>query len=152
MVRLNAAGSALEYATFLGGSDNDVGQDIVLDGSGRVYVTGSARSNNFPVTSGAFATGYKGGSDAYVARLNATGSALEYATFLGGSSDDNVVAIVLDASGWAYVTGNTYSSNFPTTPGAFDTTHNGDRDGFVARLNAAGNALEYATFSRWDRG
>ncbi len=149
VVRLNANGSAMEYSTFLGGSESDNGRCIVLDSAGRAYISGGTRSNDFPTTPGAFDTSFNGGlyGDAFVIRLNANGSQLEYSTLLGGSNSDYGDAIAVDATGRAYVTGPTWSSDFPTTPGAFDTGYNGGYvDGFVVRLNSNGGALEYATF------
>lgn len=146
VVRLNEAGSALEYATFLGGSNDEHGYGIAVDAISRAYVTGDTTSGNFPTTPGAIDLHYNGDSDAFVARLNATGSALEYGAFLGGHLRDNGYGIAVDAAGRAFVTGGTVSSNFPTTTGAFDPSHNGDLDAFVVRLNASGSALEYSTF------
>ena len=156
VVRLNAAGNALEYATFLGGSDYDYGSALALDATGRAVVLGVTRSSNFPTTPGAFCpTQNVWSEDAFVVRLNAAGSALDYGTFLGGSSEDRGHGLALDAAGRATVTGDTRSSDFPTTPGAFDTSNNGGTDAFVVRLNAAGSALDYATFLGgilWDDG
>jgi hypothetical protein len=147
VARLNAAGTALEYATFLGGGGGDWGKDIAVDGAGRAYVAGDTTSADFPATPGAFDPSHNGGYwDAFVARLNAAGTALEYAAFLGGGSVDSSPAIAVDGAGRAYVAGGTASADFPATPGAFDTSHNGDDDAFVARVNPAGTALEYATF------
>ena len=129
---------------------------IAVDGAGSAYVTGDTSSTDFPTTPGAFDTSYNGGDgDAFVAKLNPAGSGLAYATFLGGSGEDAGYAIAVDGAGSAYVTGDTDSSNFPTTPGAFDTSYNGGTwersslscpDAFVAKLNPAGSALAYATF------
>jgi hypothetical protein len=152
VAKLSADGSQLEYATYLGGSGDDWGSDIAVDGSGSAYVTGFSHSSNFPTTLGAFQTTHGGGAnygDAFVAKVRADGSALEYATFLGGSGDDWGVGIAVDDGGAAYVAGFTYSSDLPTTPGALDTNYNGNSlngDAFVAKLNAAGSGLEYATF------
>jgi len=147
VVKLSAAGSALTYATFLGGSSGDVGYDIAIDASGAACITGYTWSSDFPTTAGAFDTGFNGYYyDAFVVKLNAAGSALTYATFLGGSSLDEGLGIAVDTSGAAYITGYTWSSDFPTTAGAFDTSSNGDYDAFVVKLNAAGSALAYATF------
>ncbi len=153
VMRLNASGSALDYATFLGGNGADSGSALALDSEGCATVTGSTTSNDFPTTPNAFDTSYSGG-DAFVVRLNANGSALDYATFLGGSAEDRGSALALDAAGRATVTGFTASSDFPTTPNAFDTSYN-DNDVFVAQLDAAGSALDYATFlggSSWEFG
>ena len=149
VVKINTTGSALVYSTFLGGSAGDRGCAIAVDESGAAYVTGetSWHVDDFPTTSGAFDRSHNGYDDAFVVKLNSTGSVLVYATFLGGSSDEWSSAIVVDGSGAAHVTGFTYSSNFPTTSGAFDRSHNGgDYDAFVAKLNATGSALTYATF------
>ena len=114
----------------------------------RTIVTGRTFSSNFPTTTGAFDPTFNGGSDAFMARLNAAGSALDYGTFLGGTSNDRSRGIAVDGTGRATVTGETTSSNFPTTPGAFDLSYNSPTytDAFVARLNLDGSALDYATF------
>ena len=161
VLRLNAAGSALEYATYLGGTDYDEARGIALDAAGRAYVTGFTYSPDFPTTPAAFDYSLNGNDDTFVVCLNESGSALVYATFLGEILADGGQAIALDASGRAYVAGATRSPYFPTTPGAFDTSYNGGQlDGFVARLDATGSVLEYATFLGgsdydtvdWDRG
>ena len=142
--KLNAAGSGLLYSTYLGGNDDDVGYSIALDASGNAYLTGLTSSSDFPTTSGAFQTTFGGISDAFVSKLNAAGSALVYSTYLGGSAYDLGGGIMADASGNAYVTGLAASSNFPTTPGAFQTT--GNSDAFVTKLNSIGSALLYSTY------
>jgi hypothetical protein len=155
VVKLNPAGSGLAYATFLGGSNDDRGYAIAVDGTGSAYVTGDTKSTDFPTTPGAFDRSHNGYWDAFVVKLNPAGSELAYATFLGGSGEDYSLAIAVDGTGSVYVTGGTGSSDFPTTPGAFDRSHNGGRDAFVAKLNPAGSALAYATFlggSADDRG
>ncbi|MDP2659856.1 MAG: SBBP repeat-containing protein [Dehalococcoidia bacterium] len=138
----------LSYATFLGGSGTEIGRGIAVDGSGAAYVTGYTEGNNSPTTPGAYDTSFNGGQDAFVAKLNPAGSALVYATFLGGSGADQGYAIAVEGSGAAYVTGLTGPSDFPTTPGAYDTSFNGgSNDAFVAKLNPAGSALVYATLT-----
>jgi hypothetical protein len=147
IVKLNPAGSALAYATFLGGGNTDQGSGIAVDGTGSAYMTGYTSSTDIPTTPGAFDTSYNSGtysSDAFVAKLNPVGSGLAYATFLGGSDADFGESIAVDRVGSAFVTGYTYY-NFPTTPGAFDTGFNGLADAFVAKLNPAGSGLVYAT-------
>ncbi len=149
LVKLNPTGSALAYATFLGGADNDWGYSIAVDAAGSAYVTGEADSSDFPTTPGAFDTSYNGDDDGFVVKLNPTGSALAYGTFLGGSDIDRGYGIAVDAAGSACVIGGTASSDFPTTPGAFDTSYNSgpyDHDAFVVKLNPTGSALAYATF------
>jgi hypothetical protein len=157
--KLNASGSALVYSTYLGGNVFDQGSGIAVDASGNAYVSGSTSSSDFPTTTGAFQTTYGGGnSDAFIAKLNATGSALLYSTYLGGSGSDWGQAIAIDASGNAYVTGQTDQpppspNNFPVTPGAFQTTFGGGgmsecyfADAFVSKLNPTGSALVYSTY------
>jgi hypothetical protein len=151
VTKLNPDGSALVYSTFLGGVAGDIGRGIALDAAGNAYVTGdTASSADFPTTAGAFDQIFNGGSnDAFVTKLNPDGSALVYSTFLGGSTSDASSGIAVDASGNAYVTGNTASSaDFPTTTGAFDQIFNGgSNDAFVTKLNPAGTApLVYSTF------
>jgi hypothetical protein len=140
------SGGALLYSTFLGGKGDDSGNGVAMDGSGNTYITGTTNSANFPTTSGAFNKTLNGGEDVFVAKLNPTGSALLYSTYVGGASSDSASKIAIDSSGSAYITGTTASSDFPATPGAFDTTYNGNQDAFVAKLNAAGSDLLYATF------
>ncbi len=145
VTKLNAAGSALDYSTYLGGIGVDFARGIALDSSGNAHVTGSTTSGDFPVTPGAFDTDKNGFYEAFVTKLNAAGSAAVYSTYLGSSEDDQGAAIQVDAGGNAFVTGETTSSDFPTTPGAFDTS-NSSLDGFVSRLNATGSALAYSTY------
>src|ERR1035441_8986022 len=147
--KLNATGSALAYSTYLGGSGGDLGYGIAVDASGNAYVTGATGSSNFPTTPGAFQTTpvfCSLCSTAFVSKLNATGSALAYSTYLGGSGGDLGYGIAVDAPGSAYVTGRTDSADFPTTPGAFQTAYEGNEDVFVSKLNAAGSALVYSTY------
>jgi hypothetical protein len=161
VTKLNTSGSGLMYSTFLGGYFEEGGDGIAVDGNGAAYVTGWTTSVGFPITPGAFQTtcggcyqyGY---SDAFVTKLNASGSGLVYSTFLGGSVNDRSYGITMDASGAAYVTGDTRSFDFPTTPGAFQTTHRGGWfDAFVTKLDASGSRLDYSTFlggTAWDTG
>jgi len=158
VTKMNATGTALVYSTYLGGSGNTEAVGIAVDGTGNAYVTGHTFSSNFPTTSGAFQTTSSASSSDYVAfvtKLNATGTALVYSTVLGGSGNgggtgETTSGIVVDGLGNAYVTGYTYSSNFPVTTGAFQTTNaanaSGIQGGFVSKLNATGSALVYSTF------
>src|SRR5262249_31748397 len=114
VTELNAAGSGLVYSTFLGGSGGDGGTGITVDGGGHAYVVGLTNSPNFPTTAGAFQTVKAFYYDAFVARLNADGSQLEYSTFLGGNGEDRGYAIALNSDGNAYVAGLTSSTDFPT--------------------------------------
>jgi len=146
VAKLNAAGSALSYSTYLGGSGFDQGNGIAVDSAGSAYVTGDTDSTDFPTTPGAFQTTNGGFEGAFVTKLNAAGSALSYSTYLGGSSVDGGRGIAVDSAGSAYVTGLTGSTDFPTAPGAFQTTYDGNEDVFVAKLNATGSALSYSTY------
>jgi hypothetical protein len=144
VAKLNAAGSALLYSTYLGGSGGDFGQGIAVDSSGNAYVMGRTNSTNFPTASPLQAT-YGGAGDAFVAKLNAAGSALVYSTYLGGSGSDGGLGIAVDSSGNAYVTGCTFSTNFPTVS-PLQAASGGGGDAFAAKLNAAGSALLYSTY------
>lgn len=148
VVKLNPHAGSLAYSTFLGSNGHDEGYGIIVNGAGSAYVTGRTSSIDFPVTPGAFDGSFNGGDyDAFVAKLNRTGSELVYATFLGGSDSDEGYSIVVDGVGRAYLAGRTASNNFPTTLNAFDGSFNGGSyDAFVARLNRTGSGLNYATF------
>jgi hypothetical protein len=146
VAKLNAAGSALVYSTYLGGNAGDGSEAIAVDASGNAYVTGYTLSTNFPTASPLQAI--QGGfHDAFVAKLNTAGSALLYSTYLGGRTTDYGNGIALDASGNAYLTGYTDSTNFPTAH-PLQPALGGQigRDAFVAKLNAAGSALLYSTY------
>ena len=157
VVKVKEDGTDLLYATFFGGSGTDRGKGIAVDGSGGAYITGETGStqtsspNPFPVTVGPDLT-QNGSLDAFVARLAPAGDALDYAGFIGGAGDDRGNAIALEPSCLApcaaYVAGETASSevSFPATTGAFDETHNGGIDGFVAKVTSDGSGLEYATY------
>jgi hypothetical protein len=114
VVKLNAAGNAVVYATWLGGVANDVGNEIAVDGAGNAYVAGTTSSTDFPLK-GAIQTALKGSSDAFVAKLSPTGSALVYSTYLGGASSEQGLGLALDTAGNAYLTGSTDSPDFPTS-------------------------------------
>ena len=146
VTKLNASGSALIYSTFLGGSGNDNTSSIALDGDGNAFIIGQTKSNDFPTTSGAYDDIYDGDGDVFVTKLNTSGSALIYSTFIGGSGADAGCSIALDGEGNAFITGSTGSSSFPTTISAYDRSFNGNDDVFVTTLNASGSALIYSTF------
>ncbi|UUZ91916.1 SBBP repeat-containing protein [Paenibacillus sp. P25] len=124
----------------------DSGQGIEIDSAGNAYITGFTESANFPVTPGALDTTLGGMDDAFVAKLNPTGTALVYSTYLGGTGQDFGNAIDIDSSGNAYVTGQTFSADFPVIPGSFDTTFEPPNMAFVSKLNSTGTALVYSTY------
>jgi hypothetical protein len=147
---LSTTGSALVYGAFLGGIGSEYGNSIVLDGARRAYITGYTESRGFPNTEGAYKRYLAGEQDAFVSALSADGTALVYSTYLGGHMDDEGVGIALDGAGRAWVAGETTSSSFPCSPGAYDTTYNGGGysvgDAFACALSADGSSLEYGTF------
>src|SRR5262249_50813228 len=120
VTKLNTDGTALAYSTYLGGSREDYAWGIALDTTGGAYVTGFTRSEDFPTTTGAVDTSWNGSYDAFVTKLDSTGMALAYSTYIGGSNSDFGYGIALDSNGSAYVTGVTFSADFPTTTNAFD--------------------------------
>ncbi len=133
------------YSTYLGGANNDSGHGIAVDSEGNAYITGLTVSRDFP-TANALQPAYDGGaSDAFVAKLNADGSALVYSTYMGGSQGDEGFGIAVDARGNAYVAGHTFSMDFPTV-NALQLRYGGSGDAFVAKLNADGSALVYSTY------
>jgi hypothetical protein len=151
VAKLNPSGSALVYSTYLGGSAGDVGNGIAVDSAGNAYVTGWTYSTNFP-TINPLQAGFGGEVDAFATKLTPSGSALVYSTYLGGGDEDYGHGIAVDSLGSAYITGYTTSTDFPTTPGAFQTVCNGGiecyplQDAFVAKVNPSGSALVYSTY------
>jgi len=144
----------LSYSTYLGGNDGDQGTAIAVDRTGAAYLTGDTYSTNFPTTPGVIQrTGTNGGSndDAFVTKLNPSGTALVYSTYLGGATGGDLgYGIAVDRAGDAYVAGRTSSTDFPTTPGAFQRTNLGAPNlydaAFVSKLNPMGSALLYSTY------
>jgi hypothetical protein len=145
-LKLNAAGAALVYSTYLGGTGRETAQGVAVDGSQNAYLTGLTTSSNFP-TQNPFQASLTGSSNAFVSKLSASGSALVYSTYLGGNGQDIAFGIAVDAQGNAYVAGSTSSSNFPVlyavqpAVGAAGAT-----DAFVSKFDASGAALLYSTY------
>jgi hypothetical protein len=136
----------LIYSTYIGGSNSEEAYGIALDGSGNAYITGHTNSTNYDITSGAFQTSNGGSYDVFVTKLNSTGTALIYSTYIGGGALDEGIGIAIDGSGNAYITGRTMSTNYDITPGAFQTSNGGSYDVFVTQLNSTGNGLIYSTY------
>jgi Beta-propeller repeat/HYDIN/CFA65/VesB-like, Ig-like domain len=155
--KLNPQGTGLVYSTYLGGTGDDEGVRIAVDTSGQAYVAGFTDSTDFP-TAGPLQGSNGGGTcgttaypdpcyDAFVAKLNATGSNLVYSTYLGGAGDDFASSIAADSNGNAYVGGVTSASNFPVTYGTLQASYGGGPfDGFVAKINPTGSSLVYSTY------
>jgi hypothetical protein len=133
VTKFQLGGGGLFYSTFLGGSGSEGGSSIAVDSLGRAYVAGDTSSTDFPVLSPIQAH-LGGAQDAFVTKLSATGNALFFSTYLGGTADDVANSIRLDSNGNAFVGGATESTNFPTTPGAFSRTKKQSTDGWVAKI------------------
>ena len=136
----------LEYGSYLGGTGDDAGTGISVDGSGNIIVAGYTASSNFPTTVGAYDTSANGSNDVAVAKFDPTGATLQWATYIGGSGLDNAEGVAVDSTGAVYVGVYTASSNFPTTAGAYDITLGGLYDGAVLKLSANGSSLVYSTY------
>lgn len=144
LARLDASGSNLIFSTFLGGSGSEGAYGLALDGAGFHYISGHTSSPDFPSTPGAYDRALDGVSDSFAARISPDGSALGYATFLGGSSGESKTYIAVDDVGMAYVTGETLSSDFPVTASGTGNRNCGSYDAYALRLNATGSALSFA--------
>ncbi len=156
LTRLNAAGSDLEYSTYLDGHIASLGCGVAVDSTFHAYITGWTSSPDFPTTAGAFQRVFKApthtgdphdtpGLSGFVTKFSADGTTLDYSTFLGGTGDDVTRAIAVDSSNRAYVTGSAQSPDFPTKAGAFQRTRRGSSDAFVTKLQADGAGLIYST-------
>lgn len=146
----NSGANSLVFSGFLGGAGIDSALGIARDATGAIYATGYTESSDFPVLAGSYKTTYNSlngaPGDGWVAKLNSTGTQFGYSTFLGGLGQDAATAIAVDSTGAAYVSGRTFSLNFPKVVSGFDSTYNGKLDGFVAKLNPAGTALAMASY------
>ena len=135
---------ALVYSTYLGGSLSDYGTGIAVDSSGNVYVSGYTYSSNFP-TQNALQSSLAGGSDIFITKFTPGSSALLFSTYLGGSSNDRALAMVVDSSGNIYLTGDTQSPNFPVTATAYQSTLVGTDNAFVTKVAPGGSTLVFST-------
>jgi hypothetical protein len=144
VTKINPDGSAFVFSTYLGGSGGDAGSSIAVDTAGNVYVTGTARSSDFP-TANAIQPTRKGGQNAFVTKINPSGSAFVYSTYLGGSTNDGGGGITADSSGNAYVSGSTSSADFPTV-NPLQSTLLGPANAFLTKINPSGSAIVYSTF------
>jgi uncharacterized protein (TIGR03437 family) len=164
VAKLNPAGSAVVWATYLGGLLDDTPMAIALDKAGNVIVAGNTLSTDFPTTTGALQRTFRGSErenqffhlgDGFITKLTADGTALVWSTYLGASGDDSITALAVDGTGAVYVTGTTSSSNFPVTTGAWRTTFSGPStqfaervvgDAYLAKLDPTGATLVFATY------
>lgn len=152
VVKLDPGGKTVLYASYLGGSGPDVLNAMAVDPQGRVYLTGTTLSPNFPLSANSRGTAIAGNTDAFVTRLNpslAGDDSLEYSTYLGGAGDEAGLAIAADAQGRILVAGQTTSADFPVSGGAFQTSPGGGRDGFATLINTGGSgdaAIVFSTF------
>ncbi len=150
VAKVNAAGTALVYSGFVGGSGNDTGRGIAVDSSGAAYIAGVTNSANL-IPAGLSVSPdltANGGNDGFIVKVNTAGSALVYAGYIGGSAADEARGIAVDAAGAAYVAGFTASTEatFPATIGPDLTYNGGSQDAFVAKINAAGTGFDYAGY------
>jgi hypothetical protein len=149
VARINPAGTGLVYATYVGGSAMDEAHGIAVDALGNAYVVGTVRSSDFP-TRGPLRPALSGSSDAFVAKLNPSGTALIYATYLGGSADERGFGVAVDGAGEATVVGWTTSPDFPVTPGVFQPrigrVSSGLSNAFISRFDASGAALRWSSY------
>ena len=154
VAKLNPSGTAIAYATYLGGSGNDEGKAIAVDGNGNAYVAGTARSSDFP-TQNPLRPALSGSTDAFVAKLNPSGSALVYSTYLGGSADERGFGVAVDTLGQAVVVGWTQSADFPATAGVFQPrigyADNIISNAFISKLDSTGTGLIFSSYlgGRW---
>lgn len=136
--KLSSGGSSLTFSTCLGGSDPETSNGIFVNRLGRVYVAGTTSSSGFPTTSGAYQTTYGGDTDIFISMLNADGSKLAHSTYLGGNDPEELNSWTVDGSGNVYVSGTTYSSDFPTSTGAYQASYGDNGDAFISKINISG--------------
>ncbi len=144
--KLNSEGSELVYSTFLGTSETDIGLGVAVDSAGEVFITGRTGAKDFLTSDAVVQPQSGGGNDAFVTRLDASGTALLYSTYLGGVGDDQGEAIAVDSFGQVVVTGVTDSEDFPTTEKSVQTVLGGRDDAFIVKLNSEGTEFEYSSY------
>ena len=151
--KLSPAG-ALLFSTYIGGTGSDSGAAIAVDSAGKIYLTGTTSSTDFPTTAGVVQTTFNTPSDAFVTKLSADGTALIYSTYLGGlgvvvsgfTYGNSGYGIAVDSSGKAYVTGQTYSTTFPVNAGSFQAADGGAGDGFITKLSPDATSIVYSSY------
>lgn len=144
VTKIASGGTSVVWSSFVGGSSGDAASSLTVDAAANVYLVGGTQSPDFP-TVGAFDASLSGGDDAFVSKVDSTGSSLAWSSYLGGSNLDRGEGIAVDLSGNAYVTGTTQSTDFPST-GGFDTTLGGTRDAFVTKVSATGASVVWSSY------
>lgn len=149
-LKLNSSGNVIQFSSFLGGDLSDGAIGIKLDNNGDLYVVGRTESNDFPTTSGSFMPNYCSfcGNLTFVTKINTSGNSIVYSTYMGGTNSGNeeIMDFSVDPAGHVFLVGFTGRNNFPIGGPGQDQTFNGFWDGFLAKLNPAGNGLLYSTF------
>lgn len=144
--KLSTNGTQLLASTYIGGQGDDVGNGIAVDDKGSVFISGTTSSLNFPTTAGSAQPSYRGSGDMFAAKLDDGLAAINYATYLGGTSTETNDAIAVDGTGAVYLAGTTLSNDYPTAVGSYDVSYNLDNDVVVTKLNAAGSSMVYSTY------
>lgn len=146
VTKVKADATGLIFSTFLGGDLGDHALDIMQDDTGNILIAGRTESSDFPTTNGAYDTTYNQNWDMFLTKMNPTGNSLVFSTFIGGSEDDFTTSMLLDDNNRPHLAGFTYSSDFPTTPGAESSTLKGTTDGVLLRFNSGGTTLLNSTY------
>ena len=144
ITKISSSGSLI-YSTYLGGSNIDAGTAVAVDGSGNAYVTGATWSSDFPLQNPCQGTFGGGTIDAFITKVFPSGNAISYSTFLGGNDDDSANGIAVDSLGNVYITGYTYSSDFPVT-NPYQLILAGESDAILAKFDSSGNSIIYSTY------
>ncbi|HPS22836.1 MAG TPA: PKD domain-containing protein, partial [Methanoregulaceae archaeon] len=145
VVKLNPDGSSFVYSTYVGGTGNDYGYGITLDSQNNAFITGSTESKSFPVNHGSQNTALAGNADAFIVKVNSPGTQFSYSGYYGGTLNDIGYGIDVDGTGAAYITGETFSNNFPLK-GAFQSKLGGWSDAFITKVDTAEDAIVYSTY------
>jgi len=149
---LDPSGGSLVYSSYFGGSKDEYGWHISLDGQGCAYITGATRSSDLPTTPGAYCNKHSGLEDGFVMKLDRSLTHLQFSTFIGGPDHDRTIDLEVDSIGFIYMTGGTRSQNFPVTKNGWQTTFGGAEDAFFLRLSPTGSTIDYSTFIGGDSG
>lgn len=167
IIKFNSTGTTKIYATYIGGNDNDQPHSMIVDANNNLIIAGRTYSNNFPIVASSYDTSFNGGADIVLVKLNATGTALIGSTYLGGSADDGVnfnaqeplsgilkhnygddarSEVIIDNAGNIYITASTFSTNFPTTSSALQSTLQGGQDAIISKLNPTLSGLLWSSY------